>query len=135
MKTAPVLALFCLLATSWAQSDEQRKIWDKCLEQVGLTQDEVKTDPDATKQSTKCFYSCVVQNNGVLDDQGKINVEKIEEYAKMVTDDALRKELIDKTMKCKETVEASGTTDLCERGAALYVCSTKAFESLGKEKS
>ncbi|XP_068085754.1 general odorant-binding protein 28a [Anabrus simplex] len=135
MKTAPVLALFCLLATSWAQSDEQKKRLDKCLEQIGLTPDDIKTDLDGKKHSTKCFYSCVVQDYGLMDGQGKITVERIEESAKLVTDEAQRKELIDKTIKCKETVEASGTTDVCEIGAALFACSTKAFESLGKEKS
>ncbi|XP_068085755.1 uncharacterized protein [Anabrus simplex] len=135
MKTAPVLALFCLLATSWAQNGETKKRLDKCLGQVGLTVDDIKSDPDGKKHSTKCFYSCVVQDFGVMDDQGQITVERIEESAKMVTDEAQRKELIDKTMKCKETVEASDTTDVCEIGAAFFACSTKAFESLIGAKS
>jgi hypothetical protein len=91
---------------------------DKCLTTLGLTEDELKFDVDTSdvSENVLCFFKCIQQERGVIDEAGSLHSEKIFSSPHFT---ALTENEQNEVKKCLEGVDKIET---CQDIAPLVEC-------------
>ncbi|KAH0819054.1 hypothetical protein GEV33_003737 [Tenebrio molitor] len=91
---------------------------DKCLTILGLTEDELKFDVDTSdvSENVLCFFKCIQQERGVIDEAGSLHSEKIFSSPHFT---ALTENEQNEVKKCVEGVDKIET---CQDIAPLVEC-------------
>ncbi|XP_061400101.1 general odorant-binding protein 57c-like, partial [Musca vetustissima] len=109
-----------------AQWEEYKELAQKCMEQNNIQEDEFEAipkyddfDPNTMDERFKCFTHCVMEDMGLLDEMGKLDLTKLEE------DERVTQEHMDAAIKCK--AENEFIDEPCEYSFKMMTCGLDAM--------
>lgn len=127
LKSPIIFALLLVLVQSYSEDDMSEAV-DKCLEANDITREEFteltnitssEEDEEKIERKYKCFLHCVAMEIDIVDSEGYVDVDLIENHGQLSVQNRLA------FSECK--TENDHFSDMCEYAYKFFLC---AFDRL-----